>query len=119
MEYLNTQVLQQLRTGLSLAGVDFWGQIHEGTGPRQGLSCTHSAHNGSRDIPRDIGGPTGKVSAGCGSLRVVKDIINGAFRKILLLLLYFSFSFLVSLHSIGIIFKILNFFPFSFFCKIF
>jgi len=99
-EYTSTPTAEN---GFIFGSCGLWGQIHEGTGPGQGLSCTHSAHNGSRDVPRDIGEPTGKVSVGCGSLWVVKDIISGGFRKILLLLLFFSFSFLVSLCSIGII----------------
>ena len=116
-EYTSTPTAEN---GFIFGSCGLWGKIHEVIGPGQGLSCTHSAYNGSRDIPRDIGGPTGEVSVGCGSLRVVKDIINGGFRKILLLLLVFSFSFLISFCSIGIILCFFfKFLIFSFFLKIF
>ena len=61
-----------------------------GVGPGQSLSCPHSAHSGSRDLPRGIGGPpkeAGLAVAQGGN----KHTDSSGPRKILLLLLFFGF----------------------------
>ena len=36
-----------------------------GVGPGQSLSCHQSAHSGSRDLPRGLGGSPGEMRVGC------------------------------------------------------
>ena len=66
-----------------------------GAEPGQNLSCPHSAHGGSRDLPRGTGGPPGEVGVDCGLLSVGgKDTDSEGLRRILLLVLSFSLFFL-------------------------
>lgn len=83
-----------------------WGQVHVGVGPGESLSCPHSAHGRSRDLPRGTGGPPGEVGVDCGLLSVVgKDTDSEGLRKILLLVLFFlSFSFLF--HFVLLLFSV-------------
>ena len=38
-----------------------------GVEPGQNLSCPHSAHRGTRDLPTGFGGPPGEAEFGCDS----------------------------------------------------
>ena len=45
-----------------------------GIGSGQSLSCPHSDHNGSRDLPKHTGGPPGEAEFSCGSWAGAKTL---------------------------------------------
>lgn len=54
----------ETETCVAVAAVDSGGGT---AGPGQSLSCSHSAHSGSRDLLRDIRKSLGEAEVGCGS----------------------------------------------------
>ena len=63
-------------------------------GPGQSLSCPYSAHSGSRDLLRGLGGPPGEAGVGCGSLWGQghwQQRTQGIFKLIYLLFLFLTF----------------------------
>ena len=77
----------------SFSSSGLWEHIHTWAGAGQSLSCPHSAHKWSRDLPRGCGGPSGEEGVDCGMVGTMTLIAEATGNFLFCCCLIFKYIF--------------------------